>query len=57
MYGTGIIELRKITENQWKAKYQGNYGVYTIKLPPMGRRPLVFPVPAPAIITLASTFL
>lgn len=36
MYGTGIIELRKITENQRKAKYQDNYNVY-IKIEEMSR--------------------
>jgi hypothetical protein len=29
---TGIAELRQISENEWKAKYQGNYGVYTLKI-------------------------
>jgi hypothetical protein len=38
MYDTGIIELRKIAENQWKAKYQGNYGVYTIKITTNGKK-------------------
>ena len=32
MYDVGIIELRKTAESEWKAKYQGNYGVYTIKI-------------------------
>ncbi|MDR1492266.1 MAG: SWIM zinc finger family protein [Planctomycetaceae bacterium] len=27
-----IIELKETSENQWRAKYQGNYGVYTIKI-------------------------
>ncbi|MDR1383652.1 MAG: hypothetical protein LBJ67_07390 [Planctomycetaceae bacterium] len=27
-----FIELKEIAENQWRAKYQGNYGVYTIKI-------------------------
>jgi len=27
-----IIELRQTGENDWKAKYDGNYGVYTILL-------------------------
>ena len=32
MYNTGILELRQTGENDWKARYQGNYGVYTIKV-------------------------
>jgi hypothetical protein len=27
-----IIELRQTSENDWKAKYEGNYGIYTIKI-------------------------
>lgn len=29
---TGIVELRQTAENYWTAKYQGNYGLYTIKI-------------------------
>ncbi|GBU27318.1 hypothetical protein R84B8_00848 [Treponema sp. R8-4-B8] len=42
MYDTGIIELRKITDNQWKAKYQGNYGVYIIKITTDGKKTVDF---------------
>ncbi|MDR2756485.1 MAG: hypothetical protein LBC20_12330 [Planctomycetaceae bacterium] len=28
----GIIRLEEISPNHWRAKYQGNYGVYTIKI-------------------------
>ena len=27
-----IIDLQEVGANQWKAKYKGNYGVYTIKI-------------------------
>ncbi|MDR1338679.1 MAG: SWIM zinc finger family protein [Prevotellaceae bacterium] len=27
-----IIDLQEISQNCWRAKYQGNYGVYTIKM-------------------------
>ena len=27
-----IIDLKEVNSNQWKAKYEGNYGVYTIKI-------------------------
>ncbi|MDR1788713.1 MAG: SWIM zinc finger family protein [Treponema sp.] len=30
MYGTGIIDLREVSPDKWRAKYKGNYGVYTI---------------------------
>ncbi|MCL1813651.1 MAG: SWIM zinc finger family protein [Treponema sp.] len=33
----GIIELRQIGENNWKAKYNGNYGVYTINITKDGK--------------------
>jgi hypothetical protein len=42
MYDTGIVELRKIVENQWKAKYQGNYGVYIIKITTDGEKTVDF---------------
>jgi len=28
----GIKELRQIAENKWKAKFQGDYGVYIIRI-------------------------
>ena len=27
-----IIELIEVSPNRWRAKYKGNYGIYTIKL-------------------------
>ena len=48
MYGTGIVELRKIAENQWKAKYQGNYGVYTIKITTNGKKTVKFSCSCPS---------
>ncbi|MDR2499316.1 MAG: SWIM zinc finger family protein [Tannerellaceae bacterium] len=33
-----IIELQEISPNYWKAKYRGNYGVYTIKIETDGSR-------------------
>ena len=34
----GIKELRQTTENNWIAKYQGNYGIYTIKISTKGKK-------------------
>jgi len=48
MYGTGIVELRMIAENQWKAKYQGNYGVYTIKITTDGKKTVKFSCSCPS---------
>ena len=33
-----IIDLQEITANVWQAKYQGNYGVYKIKVKYDGSR-------------------
>jgi hypothetical protein len=33
-----IIDLRETSPNHWQAKYQGNYGVYTIKINTDGKR-------------------
>jgi uncharacterized Zn finger protein len=48
MYDTGIVELRRIAENQWKAKYQGNYGVYTIKITTNGKKTVNFSCSCPS---------
>jgi len=48
MYDTGIIELRKIAENQWKAKYQGNYGVYIIKITTKGKKTVEYSCSCPS---------
>jgi hypothetical protein len=33
-----IIDLRETSPNHWQAKYQGNYGVYTIKITTDGKQ-------------------
>ncbi|MDR3334339.1 MAG: hypothetical protein LBT13_05575 [Treponema sp.] len=33
-----IIDLREISPHNWQAKYQGNYGVYTIKITTDGKQ-------------------
>ena len=33
-----IIDLRETSPNHWQAKYQGNYGVYTIRINTDGKR-------------------
>jgi len=48
MYDTGIIELRKIAENKWKAKYQGNYGVYIIKITTKGKKTIEYSCSCPS---------
>jgi hypothetical protein len=48
MYGTGIIELKQISENDWKAKYQGNYGVYIIKIIKNGKKTKSFSCSCPS---------
>jgi hypothetical protein len=34
----GVIDLRETSPCHWQAKYQGNYGVYTIKITTDGKR-------------------
>ena len=48
MYGTGIIDLRQISENDWKAKYQGNYGIYIIKITTYGKKTKSFSCTCPS---------
>jgi hypothetical protein len=48
MYDTGIVELRRTAENQWKAKYQGNYGVYTIKITTNGKKTVKYSCSCPS---------
>jgi hypothetical protein len=31
-YSNNIIDLREVSPDHWEAKYQGNFGVYTIKI-------------------------
>jgi hypothetical protein len=45
---SGIIELRQTGENDWKAKYQGNYGVYTIKVTLKGKKAVNFSCTCPS---------
>ncbi|GAB6012713.1 SWIM zinc finger family protein [Viscerimonas tarda] len=33
-----IIDLQEISPNNWQAKYQGNYGIYTIKITTDGKK-------------------
>ena len=35
---SNIISLQETSPNHWRAKYQGNYGVYTIKISTDGKR-------------------
>jgi hypothetical protein len=43
-----IIELRETSPNHWRAKYQGNYGVYTIKITTDGKRRSAFSCSCPS---------
>ena len=44
----GIIELRQTAENNWKARYQGNYGIYTIKITTDGKKTTKFSCSCPS---------
>jgi hypothetical protein len=44
----GIIELRQTAENEWKAKYQGNYGLYTIRITTDGKKTVKFSCSCPS---------
>lgn len=44
----GIIDLQEIRPNSWKAKYKGNYGVYTIKIDTFGNKPVNFSCSCPS---------
>lgn len=48
MDDTGIIELHQTDENKWKAKYQGNYGIYTIKITSDGKKATNFSCTCPS---------
>jgi hypothetical protein len=43
-----IIELCQTAENDWKAKYQGNYGLYTIKITTDGKKAVKFSCSCPS---------
>ena len=44
----GIIDLKEVASNQWKAKYEGNYGVYTIKIKTDGTKTSDFTCSCPS---------
>jgi hypothetical protein len=43
-----IISLRETSANQWQARYQGNYGVYTIKITTDGKKTKKFSCTCPS---------
>ena len=43
-----IINLQEVRPNSWKAKYKGNYGVYTIKIDILGNKPKRFSCSCPS---------
>jgi hypothetical protein len=43
-----IIELQEISPNNWQAKYQGNYGRYTIKIKTDGKKIMNFSCSCPS---------
>jgi hypothetical protein len=43
-----IIDLRETSPNHWQAKYQGNYGVYTIKITTDGKQTKNFSCSCPS---------
>ena len=44
----GIKELRQIAENKWKAKFQGDYGVYIIRITLNGKNTTEFSCSCPS---------
>ena len=44
----GIVKLRQIKENEWEAKFQGNYGLYTIKINTDGKKTTYFSCSCPS---------
>ena len=43
-----IIDLQEVRPNSWKAKYKGNYGVYTIKIDTLENKPEKFSCSCPS---------
>ena len=43
-----ILDLRETSANNWTAKYQGNYGVYTIRITNDGKRTTKFSCSCPS---------
>jgi len=44
----GIVKLRNISKNEWEAKFQGNYGLYTIKITTNGKKTTYFSCSCPS---------
>ena len=45
---SNIISLQETSPNHWRAKYQGNYGVYTIKITTDGKQTVDFSCSCPS---------
>jgi hypothetical protein len=45
---SNIIDLRETSPNHWQAKYEGNYGVYTVKINTDGKRRSSFSCSCPS---------
>jgi thiol-disulfide isomerase/thioredoxin len=45
---TGIVSLQEVSTNSWRAKYHGNYGVYTIKIKTDGKKIIDFSCSCPS---------
>jgi hypothetical protein len=45
---TNIIDLQEISPNHWRAKYQGNFGVYTIRISTNGKETTHFSCSCPS---------
>jgi len=43
-----IVELRQTAEDEWKAKYQGNHGLYTIRITTAGGKTVKFSCTCPS---------
>jgi len=43
-----IIDLQEVSPNLWKAKYNGNYGIYTIKIKKEGEKTVDFSCSCPS---------
>jgi len=44
----GIVRLRHIKKNEWEAKFQGNYGLYTIRISTDGKKTTSFSCSCPS---------
>jgi uncharacterized Zn finger protein len=43
-----VVELCRVSENSWKAKYQGNYNLYTKKITTDGKKTVKFSCSCPS---------